>query len=179
MNKSIVFIIFFFVVLFSCTKKEEDPWLNKKIIFPKELVELKNSEINPLNNFINEINGKLKVVSIIDATCVKCIVNQLNKIDSLFSTIIKENNKQKIIFILNVNKGDSVNFIKNMYPYIKAKGILIWDNSYHFETKNNIFTEKVSRRTFLLDENNKIIQVGNPLFEPRLYDAYKELLKGR
>lgn len=160
----------------SCSKKKEkqtDEWVGKQIYFPGTLYELKDKNCYPLEAFKEKTVNKKKVVSIIDATCKKCIIYQLNRIDSLFTTLLNENTA--MVFVLNINKADSAYFISNLYPDIKANGLLLWDNAYHFETDNDIFTEKASRRTFLLDENNVILQVGNPLFEPQLLDSYKKL----
>ncbi len=181
MKKELVRFLQFSFVLFlsvSCTPREkvQDEWIGKKIIFPKTLLQLKDGRCCSLATFTQKLKGKKKIITIIDANCRKCIIGQLNKIDSLFIPL-QESKKTEMIFVLNINSADSLYFMTNMYPAIKAKGILLWDNGYHFETENAIFTEKITKRTFLLDENNKIIQVGNPLFEPELLTAYKKLLE--
>ncbi len=181
MEKNLLrFLQFSFVLLLSvsCTqnKKVQDEWIGKEIVFPEALLQLKNGRCSSLATFNQKLKGRKKIIAVIDANCRKCIIGQLNRIDSLFVPLLASK-KAEIVFVLNINRADSLYFMTNMYPEIKAKGVLLWDNGYHFETENAIFTEKVTRRTFLLDENNKIIQVGNPLFEPKLLTVYKKLLE--
>lgn len=59
----------------------------KKIFFPNCLLELKDHKFEKIDSFLYETKGKKKIISIIDGTCMKCIVNQLNKIDSAFNHI--------------------------------------------------------------------------------------------
>lgn len=167
--------IIFLFLLFSC--KEKDEWIGKEIIFPSTLQELQGRECISLKEFRGKVEGKKKIVSIIDATCIKCIIGQLNKIDSLFHPLVSKDTTAVMVFILNVDSADSSNFMISMQPEIRAKGFLLWDNAYHFETENNILTEKVNRRTFLLDEQNNIKIVGNPLFKEGLLEEYEANLR--
>ncbi len=176
-----IFLQYVFVLAFcfSCTKGqkvEKDKWEDKELVFPNSLLQLKNGKCVSLTTFRQDLKGKRKVVTIIDATCRKCIIGQLNKTDSLFGELLKGTATQ-MVFVLNVNPADSLYFMTTLYPDVKAKGLLLWDNGYHFETDNDILTEHVTRRTFLLDENNKIIQVGNPLYNAKLLAKYKLRLK--
>nr|MDA3779167.1 hypothetical protein [Bacteroidales bacterium] len=137
-------------------------------------LKLEGTRLFKTDSLIAEIEGKTKIISIIDGNCMKCIINELNKIDSTFNSIL--NDDDLLIFILNVNKYDSVFFMRNLQPAIKATGIILWDNSYNFEQQNNLLTYDKNLRTFMINRKNKIIQYGNPVMNPDVIFEYKKKL---
>ena len=153
-----------------------DTLLAKTIIFPNNLLKLNGTQFQRTDSFISEIKDKTKVISIIDGNCMKCIINQLNKIDSTFNSIILDDDNL-VIFILNVSTKDSVYFMRHLQPAIKATGIILWDNNYNFERQNNLFTPDVNLRTFMINKKNKIIQYGNPIMNPDVIFEYQEKLE--
>ena len=153
-----------------------DTLLAKTIIFPNNLLKLNGTQFQRTDSFISEIEDKTKIVSIIDGNCMKCIINQLNKIDSVFNNFMPGDDNL-VIFILNVSKEDSVYFMRHLQPAIKATGIILWDNNFNFERQNNLFTPDVNLRTFMINNENKIIQYGNPIMNPDVIFEYQEKLE--
>src|SRR5690606_24989973 len=98
-----------------------------------------------------------------------------NALDSLFNTIRQEDSQ--MIFILNVKKADSLYFTLNLMPAIKAKSVILWDNDYHFESRNRLFTPNPYLRTFLTNSEARIIHYGDPLITQELVSVYQEKLK--
>jgi len=162
----------------SNNSQTSDTLLAKTITFPRSLSKFRGSQLQPIDSFLLDIDGKRKVISIIDGTCMKCIIYQLNRIDSIFNATLPEDDDIVLIFVLNVFKEDSVFFMRNLYPEIRALGILLWDNDYNFERENQMFTPDEYLRTFLTDHNNRIVQYGNPIMNPDIIAEYrKKLLK--
>ncbi len=152
-----------------------DTLLYKKITFPDSLFLLDDLMLKKPDSLIMQIRNKTKIISIIDGDCVKCIVMQLNKLDNIFNSILSNNNGVYIT-ILNVRKQDSAYFMHNIQPLIDANGIILWDDNYHFESQNKLFTKHRNLRTFMISANNKIIQYGNPIIHPEVLSQYKEKL---
>jgi len=152
-------------------------WLGKEVVFPSELQQLKDKKPTAINDFLTTNEGKNKIISIIDASCAKCIMGQLNKIDSLFSGIAHKDNKTTMVFVVNFYEQDFDNFMLTLYPMIKARAVILWDKDYFFETKNDIFTPKLNGRTFMLNANNEIVLVGSPLFNDGILQEYEKLVK--
>lgn len=148
--------------------------MGKEITFPTKLRELRNSEFNSLDSLKKEIKNKIKIISIIDATCVKCIYNNMNKLDSLINNSFEPNTNLVKIFILNFPQQDSARFLSDLYPLISSNAYLLWDRDYSFERENDILTDKAGLRTFLLDRSNKITTIGSPLYYPKILEVYKE-----
>ena len=155
---------------------EKDTLLAKNIVFPKSLFVLEGTESSKIDAFLKEIKGKSKIISIIDGTCIKCVINQLNCEDSVFNSIIDDSDKQ-MIFILNVNKKDSVYFMRNIQSALNAKGVILWDNNYNFERKNKLFTPDLNLRTFMTNSENRIVYYGNPALYPELIYEYQEMFE--
>jgi len=154
-----------------------DTLFNRTIVFPTSLHPLKGDVFDNVDTTLYTLEGKLKVISIIDGICMTCIIEQLNKMDMIFSEIMKNKTNTQMVFILNVHSRDSSYFIHNLQPAIQAKGIILWDSNYNFETVNQLFTPDINSRTFLLDRENKIILYGNPIMKPELLIKYKEKLE--
>ena len=153
-------------------------WLGKEVVFPKELKQLKGKKPIEINDFIEYNKDNNKIISIIDASCAKCIMGQLNKIDSLFSEIAHRSNNTIMVFVINFYERDFDNFMLTLYPLIQSKAVIIWDKDYFFETKNDLFTPKLNGRTFMLNAKNEIVLVGSPLFGGQVILAqYEKLVK--
>jgi hypothetical protein len=152
-----------------------DSLLTKTIVFPNSLSRLVGNRVEKADSFKFEIEDKKKIISIVDGTCMKCIIDQLNVMDSTFNSILPDDNSL-MIFILNVTRADSAYFMLNLQPSIRAAGILLWDNNYNFESQNNLFTTDSNLRTFMTDSEDKIIQYGNPIMNPGIISEYREKL---
>lgn len=155
-----------------------DTLLTKTISFPNCLLKLNDTKFSKIDSFINTIKGKAKIVSIVDGNCMKCIINQLNYIDSLFNNILNDSDNL-LIFVLNVSSSDSAYFMRNLEPAIKVKGTILWDNNYNFEKENKLFSPDENLRTFMVNKENKIVMYGNPVFNPDIIYEYKKYLDGR
>lgn len=178
------FILFFcFIVLVSSScnyqsrnnNSTTDTLLAKTIIFPNSLLKLNGVQFQKIDSFLYEIEDKMKIISIIDAGCMKCIMNQLNKIDSTFNSIMF-GDESILIHILNCSREDSIFFMNNLQPAINATGTILWDTDFYFEKQNHLFSSNINSRTFMVNNENEIIQYGNPLLKPDVIFKYQEKL---
>ncbi|QLH34214.1 MAG: hypothetical protein HWD62_19050 [Cyclobacteriaceae bacterium] len=120
------------------------------------------------------IEGK-RLFQLLMPICTSCILDHLNRTDSLFQHLRDE--EDNVIFILNVKRNDSASFMVSIRPFIKAKGYILWDSNYYFERSNDVITSSIINRTFLLNTYGEIILIGNPLYQPDLMDVYRKALK--
>ena len=81
-----------------------------------------------------------------------------------------------LVFILNVKQEDLDYFMQNLQPLIIASGTILWDSNYFFERQNNLLTTDRNLRTFMINDENMIIQYGNPIMNPEVTFKYKKLL---
>ena len=174
------YIAFIMIVLFSsCSKQKinDAPEDVNTVTFKNNLRQLSNGVLYESDSVLELLNGRKKIVSIVDGVCMKCVINDLNYADEVFQEIIGSNNLNKVVYILNVPSADSLYFLKHFEPSINVKGIVLWDNSYSFEKLNGLLTADKSYRTFLIDENNQIKLAGSPLYDSELMSNYTALLQ--
>jgi len=177
-----IILILFCFSLISCKVSDDGDnishttsWIGRKVEFPQELLLLNGTKFLPYKKLKNQLLKGETVVSIVDASCTSCILDHLNRTDSLFQHLRDE--EDNVIFILNVKRNDSASFMVSIRPFIKAKGYILWDSNYYFERSNDVITSSIINRTFLLNTYGEIILIGNPLYQPDLMDVYRKALK--
>lgn len=174
------------ILIISCRNKQNnttdgsanltDSLLSKTISFPRGLRILGIKQSHLYDSIMKRLRDQNKMISIIDATCMTCIIDQVNALDSVFNhAIFKEGTR--MIFILNLKKTDSVYFALNLQPAIRATGLLFLDQNYDFEKTNGMLTSNRYLRTFMTNSDGRIVQYGDPLTDSTLILAYKSRLR--
>lgn len=166
------FIIYIaiFLLAISCKKEKNiiNEWQNREIIFPEKTTFIE---------FLNDTTGfyvpqsKLKVLVYADSTgCIGCklqlsewkefiqYVDSITgrKIPFLFFFYLKDTVEVK--FLLEVEQFD--------YP--------VYIDSYDQLNQMNRFPTDILFQTFLLDENNRVLLIGNPIYDAVTKEKYLE-----
>lgn len=162
----------------SLSVNKSDTLFAKSIRFPENLYLFRGGNFYNITAADSILTSKFKIISIVDGSCVKCIISQLNVLDSTF-TGLANGFDAKFITILNVKSQDSIYFLKFVYPEIKTKGTVFWDYNFNFERANALFTMDINLRTFLVNEYNQIIQYGSPLVDPDIVHEYHLILNSK
>lgn len=157
------------VLLCDCRNKTEyeslvREWHGKKIIFPESLKQNKNS----VSIFDLKRN---KIVSYLDGNCPSCLY-ELIQWDSLKNDFDSIQLMNSIVFIIYTEDQ------KNLHYYIESNNIcfsFFEDDSNAFYSTNKIPKNRLFH-TFLLDEENKVKLIGNPLYNKRLMGIYRKEL---
>lgn len=174
-----VFLLFVFV----CACSSNNTRLEKAAIY-NTLVSLRNRHIQFPNNLVSCINGvqsphayvfgesEYKMVVYTDSSgCTPCkfptsewgyYINQLQ--------ILSRN----INFVFIFQKESAI-----LEEEFRIQGIywpIIYDTANLFIQKNNLPTS-ARFHTFLLDKNEKIILVGSPVKNKKVWQLYKEMIK--
>ena len=169
------------LILFSCqteqkyTKDEEQirQVIGSKIEIPVQLITLKDSILYvEETNALNLKNNGHRIISMISGDCMAC-VESLNKWDSF---IKKHNDHPNVNVYHIITVSDLRHFMKNIYSKINRNATLHIDTSHYMFQYNNL-PDNPSLHTFLVDKNNKILLVGNPIHSPALEELYIEMIK--
>ncbi len=185
MKRYIVFIISILYITVGCTYNKHtneqkrnlcDTLFSKKVRFPKDLKILNGKQFDSIDSFIVNSSKKNNIISIVDGNCAKCVVFHLNKIDSIFHSIVSNTNTQ-VVFVLNVSKEDSAFFMQNFQPLINVSGDILWDSNFYFEQFNDLLTPDINLRTFMTNKEGQIVQYGNPILHSDVIAGYREELK--
>jgi len=176
------YLIFLFVLLslFSCKKDERrteaekivTEWIGKEIIFPLDY------ECNLMGKdtalCAGLLNADYKILLYVDSMgCTGCKLRMYewkqlmqeadsvftkNKLSFLFFFHPKNKNKRRLLFLIKGDKFD--------YP-------IFIDNTNQINSLND-FPKEESYQCFLLDKINKVVSIGNPTLNPKIWELYKE-----
>lgn len=169
--KRIIWIIS--IIFISCNTKEQEArqivkqWLGKEIILPDSL---KGSQQDSL--WRNMLNKDFKILTFIDTNdCTECRLKlyewkkHIQSIDSFHSN-------HSFIFIVHAKDYHLIETIKkkNKFNYP-----IIYDYKNKIGSINQ-FPPNPHFQTFLLDRNNKVILIGNPINNTQLWNLYKQII---
>lgn len=176
--KIYILIIIAFCTFSSCKNRKSDvaniliEWIGKEVRFDKKHVFTYQGE-DTVNFSISKEQYKILIYT--DSTgCMACNL-QLNE----WSKWIKEmdsvfKNKVAFLFFMHPRSVSDMKFMLKTqnftYPIcIDEKNEI--NNINHFPTQRDL-------QTFLLDENNKVLAMGNPIHNPKVKELYLNIITG-
>ncbi|MEN6457037.1 MAG: hypothetical protein ABFD10_22520 [Prolixibacteraceae bacterium] len=150
--------------------------LGRKLLLPDSLV-----VYSPFNQYFMDsleiTRAYLKVYSYINASCPTCIedISSWNEITPLF-------NKNNVPVVLVCGSKDNFELIK----YFHETGVinefsfpLFFDINQQYLVKNNFMKESQHLQTVLVDGENNILLLGNPIHSMRIKKLYSKEIKKR
>ena len=177
--KQLLLIILSIIALTSCEESRKDEiarlvkeWEGKEIHFPEHPVfTIQGKDTVDFSFRDNEY----KVVSYVDSIgCISCKLqleswkNFIHKVDSLTDGTVP--------FILCLHNSD-----------VKEMRRITWKNDFQYPVfidemgsfdALNHFPTNMTFQTFLLDKDNKVVVIGNPIHNPMVKELYLEKLTG-
>lgn len=170
--------IFIFFFLISCgNQKKEDieillqSWNEREVLFPEDMI----FTVKGKDTVDFLLSGKYKILTYVDSIgCISCKL-QLGR----WKTLIKEMNGDgsesvKFLFFFSPEKRrDFLGTLKSedfVYP-------ICLDDENKLN-KLNHFPSDMMFQTFLLDQNNKVVAIGNPIHNPKVKDLYLKIIQG-
>ncbi len=172
MKNSIFFVVFVVGSLFSCVKKDRirseiEMLSNQKVSFVNSFVELRCNSNVQLDSLLKK---EIKIVSYIsDISCSSCGVKTLKIMQREIKKI-----DDRIAYII-VLYSDNQSFLE-MADSLSLDLPLMYYDSKIFGEKNNLEEVLARNRTFLLNKDNEIILVGEPLGRGELTQLYKKCI---
>ena len=178
--KNIIVIVISFLLFVSCSPNEKDKtrqlvekWQNKNIVFPSiSTFYIKNEKIS--DSFFN--NKNLKIISYTDSVgCLSC--NMMLEAWKIFADYIYSSFNHRVDVIKIVyprNQKDIIyELVKSDYNYP------VFIDMSDSINKLNHFPADERFHCFLLDENNNVVLVGDPIQNPQIRDFYYRTISER
>lgn len=176
---SLLSIIVLFICLSSCktdpqrTKAEKivSEWVGKEIIFPSDV----RCTFIGRDTVCPEVSAPYKVLVYTDSVgCTSCKLQiyrwkaLISEVDSLMS------NQVDFLFYFHPRNEKELQSLLELDRF---------NQSVFIDTKNqlyrrNLFPDNPNYQSFLLDKDNKVILIGNPVSSPKLWDIYKQAIIG-
>ena len=179
--KHIIYVILSSIILFCSCKKNNSSivqkivkeWTGKEIQFPPNLECMtKDSVIDCLETSTANYKILLYVDSLGCTSCRTKLV-EWKKLISETDTLFED--KLDFLFVFQPK-----------YRGLKEFKILLKNNGFDYpvfvDVKNEImrlnnFPKEPEYQCFLLDEENKVVMVGNPVLNPAIWELYKKIIR--
>jgi hypothetical protein len=141
-------------------------WHGKQISFPDSIYCYINDSLI-INQDDPLFSKELKIITFIAGDCISCI-ETLNR----FTTFIDSINTFRIVKpIIIIITSDFKQFMNNFYDLINNKTNIFFDLNFNF-LKKYMFPNDISLWTFLLENDNKVIIIGNPIYSSEVKKLY-------
>lgn len=177
-----IFILLFSFVLFdgACSSRERQ--------FAKEIEILRSEAIRlpseglimQLGTELQKIKMNMKELKLIVYTdsigCTTCAINHIHLWESYIDYSKQINNQLRFYFIFSPMKSE-LRKIKLMIANTILDYPILLDSLREFEKLNPHLPKSRALHTFLLDENNKVILVGNPLQNKKIKDMFYKIVE--
>ena len=177
--KSVYFLLLL-LTLTSCKDSQKrkisnlvNEWDGKEIVFPSNsvfTVQAKDTVDFPINN------ADYKIVAYVDSVgCMSCKLQLprwkdfISEIDSLTGHFIP------FVFYFHPNDIKELRYITRRDNFEYPICIDVEDK---FNSLNH-FPDKMEFQTFLIDMNNKVVAIGNPIHNPKVKELYCKILRGK
>jgi hypothetical protein len=182
MNKNISIVLLLAITLFACNKKNGrqaeaekivTEWVGKTIQFPDNMPLSVYGKDTLLPEFYS---SPYKILFFADSTgCTSCKLKlyEWQKLITEADTALA--GKLSFVFCFQPkNRNELVfQFKRDRFNY----PVLIDEENQMNQL--NRFPDKGEYQCFLLDSDNKVISVGNPTLNPKVWDLYKQIVSGK
>lgn len=170
------------ILLFMIISCHNEPRLSKKLsVLQSRPITL------PLNNDLmiynvdsmpfNKVTEKLKYIIYSDSLdCTSCMINNLSSWNSILEYCEKYNGKFIFQFIFSPHKKD-LHQISMLIKHSGFKYPIMIDTKKRFEKLNPHLPKDRLLHAFLLDENNNVILVGNPLRNKKIKEMFYKIME--
>ena len=149
-----------------------EKWNGKEIIFPKDVLCM---SIDKDTTYVSSNLASYKILVYIDSIgCMGC-KSQLYKWNRLIEEVEDEmGDLVSFLFYFQPKSFEDIQalFKKNNFRYPSYIDV---DNKLN---KLNNFSADSRFQTFLLDKNNKVVLIGNPVNNSSIWELYKQIIKG-
>lgn len=175
-NHWLLLMTIFAVICISCKETPQEhyakllqEWIGKEIKIPNEAI----FTIQGQDTAIFPIGNKYKILIYADSTgCISCKL-QLERW-KMFMEQEAMDSIRFLFFFSPEKRHDIINTLKtNAFTYP-----VCIDEQNELNKLNQIPTE-LGGQTFLLDKNNKILAMGNPIHNPKVKDLYLKIIQGK
>ena len=180
MHKSIGAFFVFFCLLSCQSGGEKDKiaqlvakWENKEIIFPQDAPFF--SEGKSINYMIrSDIN--YRIVTYVDSIgCTSCKLQLYKWNEIMKKTDSLTNNKVEYLFYFHPQNEKELAYILYRDNFIYPVCI---DKHNEFYRLNQV-PHNIDFQTFLLDKNNRVLAIGNPIHNPKIKKLYLNIIQGK
>lgn len=173
-NFKLLYLLVGTLLIFSSCKKvfysiELNRLINKEVTLTKDLVLVQG--INPFYNY-KETKTKV-IVWFSPEECSTCRLSSLGTYKTLEEYCCDSTDHVSVLFIFSPSEEKREVF-KEVLDNSSREYPIFVDYNNSFGTKNDFLSKKGELHSFLLDSDNKIVLIGNPMLSNSMLELYKK-----
>ena len=124
------------------------------------------------------IQTKFRLVVYMDSVhCTECTLKGMHLWEDFIKLENKYKDRLKVEFLLQPDKRNSVKEIVDALNHYEVKYPIYIDSSYVFSSMNPHIPTEEMYHVFLVDENDSVVLVGNPQFNPDIENRLLGILE--
>ncbi len=162
-----LYIVILSLTVIACNNRKKQPESIESIIKKYKKIELPNIQEDLQNS------KSLKIATYINGDCSVCI----SELSIWKEWVIKDSCSVQFLFFFHSTDSLRLDYIIKNYFNIEYP--LIYDKESKYLSINDIKKDDKMFQTFLLDKDNNVLLVGNPLLNKKLADLYKREIEKR
>ena len=168
-----MFYFLFVLFVFSSCQHQNDrkilellkKWEGREILFP---------DLDVIDSVVKDVNWDYKIVTYIDsAECFSCKLN-LRDWMGMKQQVDSVDKKVAFLFFLQTRRTEDLDY-KMKWDAFNLPIVFDVQNLF---CQLNHFPEDEKFRTFLLDKDNKVLAIGNPIHNPKVKELYLKIIQG-
>ena len=181
-----IYIAILILFLNGCANSQHD----KTVIGNLELMKSKTVELS-LDKMVCKFGAKdtiidmdsaiVKMVVYVDSTeCSPCVLDKMYLWNDIIDETSKYGEKMKYIFVFEPKQGDIE--LDNLFLAAEYSGLnncIYIDTAMTFKKQNDFLPESKLYHSFLLDKNNRILFVGNPIDNKKIEEIFEGTIKSQ
>ena len=162
-------------LLVSCNTRERNQvqlvraWQGKEIVYPDDFVYTVYGE----DTIKTSEKSQFQIHSYVDSIgCMSCKLKL-----GLWKSFIEELNAYynvSILFVFQTEMSEETKYILKRYNFNYP---IVFNKEDSFIALNNLPADD-DFRTFLLDKDNKVLAIGNPIHNPKVKELYLKIIQG-
>lgn len=173
-----------FIILLGCfavvscktarIKKELKEFVGQQIVLPDSMRSTVNGRDTTLTGFTD---AEVKLVVFYDSVvCSSCRINRMYEWQEVIATSIGLKHKFNAVFIFSPREGAESQLITSLKAAQLDYPVFI-DSEALFLKRNPGIPSGEIFHTFLLDRQNRVVLVGNPVGNEQLWELYKKEIR--
>lgn len=178
--QKLIYCFIFILYLCACTESEKNrlsclvsEWTGKEILYPNNLTFTLWGQDTVETAFSK---APYKIVSYVDSVgCIGCKLQIFTWKAFISELNLRFQDKVSVFLFFHPMKTEEITFIlkrdKFNYPVCIDK-----DNAFN---KLNHFPTEMTFQTFLLDKENRVVAIGNPIHNPQIKELYLKIIEGK
>ena len=169
-------------VLFSCQDRKQQHiqsllsvWQGKEILFPQDMEFVVDGRDTV--DVIGSVNSGYKIVNYVDSTgCLSCKL-QLPLWNLFITQMDSVCHSEVPVYMVFAPRTVDVREMQYILRRDTFHHPVCLDLADSFNRLNG-FPSDMAFRTFLLDKDNKVLAIGNPVLNPKVKDLYLRIIRG-